>query len=377
MSSLRVRFVAALAFASALSIGATPAALAQEEKEASKFRIGVFLGGTRTEAEIESEAGHNLAVEDPFRELIDVLSDPRNDSAALSALDFGYAVRGALSGEYRFSDRWAVELSAGYQRANVGNVEMQVQFEGLPEDREFQFLFETYGIPAGTLEQVPLDLSFVARFRPKAAVRPYVGFGFGYMWVGFEPSEELDTLSTRMDLSRGIDQEFQGGQFARFLADAGPERSLEGATIDAPDAWTWHMSGGLEWSFRRNWSLVSEVRYVGANKKFHIGFDGRDSLGRSVPDGLLTLPSSRPPDSYPYGAVRITDGGLIDAGGLYVLTVNQNNQQVYTPCAVAGFEGCQFYPVPDGALDQGLYYVQGGEIRYSYLGVQVGLKYTF
>lgn len=377
MSSLRVRLVAALAFASALLVGGAPEALAQEGQEASKFRIGFFLGGTRTEAEIDSEAGHILAVEDPFRNSIEGLADPRNDTAALGALDFGYAVRGALSGEYRFSDRWSVELSAGYQRADVGNVEMQVQFEGLPEDREFQFQFDIFGIPAGTVEQVPLELGLLARFRPKAAVRPYVGFGFGYMWVGFDPSDALNELSARLDSSRGIDQEFQGGQRSRFLADAGPERSLRGAAIDAPDTWTWHMSSGLEWAFRRNWSLVTDVRYVGANKKFRIGFDGSLSLGRSVPDGLLTLPTGRPPDAYPYGAVRITDGGLLDAGGLYVLGVDQNNQEVYTPCTVAGFEGCQFYPVPDGVLDQGQYYVQGGEIRYTYLGVQIGLKYTF
>lgn len=379
MSSLRVRLVAALAFASALLVGGVPEALAQEEKEASKFRIGFFLGGTRTEAEIESEAGHTLFLEDTVREPVDFLRDPRNDTGALGSLDFGYAVRATVSGGYQFSDRWSAELSAGYQRADVGNVEMQVQFDGIPPDDQFQFLFDVFGISAGTVEQVPLDLSFQARFRPKAAVRPFVGFGFGYMWVGFDPSNELNELSMRLDSSSGLDTEIQGSQFGRkFLAGIpATARSLQGATVDAPDAWTWHLTTGLEWAFKRKWSLVTDVRYVGANKNFRIGFDGRQSLGRSVPDGIQTLPTNRPPDAYPYGAVQIFEGGLIDAGGLYVLAANESGQLVYTPCDVAGVEGCQFYRIPDGTLDQGLYYVQGGEIRYSYLGLQVGLKYTF
>lgn len=379
MSSLRARLVAALAFSSVLVLGAWPEVHAQEEKEASKFRVGFFLGGTRTEAEIQSEAGNTLFLEDPFLEPVDFLRDPRNDSGALGSLDFGYATRAAFTGGYQFSDRWSVELSAGYQRADVGNIEMQVQFDGVPADEQFQFLFEIFGVEAGTVEQVPLDLSFQARFRPKAAVRPYVGFGFGYMWVGFDPSNELDQLSMRMDSSSGRDTELQGADFGRkFLSDvSGTDRSLRGATIDAPDAWTWHMSTGLEWAFRRNWSLITDVRYVGANKNFSIGFDGGRNLGRPVPDGIETLPTDRAPNSYPYGAVQIFEGGLIDAGGLYVLAANESGQLVYTPCDTVGLEGCRFYGIPDGTLDTGLYYVQGGEMRYSYLGVQVGVKYTF
>jgi opacity protein-like surface antigen len=379
VSSLLARSVAALAVASALVFGGLPESRAQEEKEASKYRVGFFLGGTRTEAEIESEAGHTLFLEDVFREPVDFLRDPRNDTGALGSLDFGYGVRAAVSGGYQFSDRWSVELSGGYQRSDVGNIEMQVQFDGLPRDDQFQFQFDIFGVPAGTVEQVPLDLSFQARFRPKAAVRPYVGFGFGYMWVGFDPSDELNQLSSLMDSSSGFDTRIEGDPFGRkdLAGVAGTERSLQGAAVEAPDTWTWHLSTGLEWAFKRKWSLITDVRYVGANKNFRIGFDGGNSLGRSVPDGIQTLPTDRPPDSYPYGAVQIFEGGLVDAGGLYVLEANQSGQLVYTPCDVAGIEGCQFYRIPDGTLDQGLYYVQGGEIRYSYLGVQVGLKYTF
>lgn len=378
MSSLLARSVAALAFSSALVLVGPTEVRAQDEKEMSKFRVGFFLGGTRTEAEIQSEAGNDLFFEDVFREPVDFLRDPRNDTGALGALNFGYATRAAVSGSYQFSDRWSVELNAGYQRANAGNIEMQVQYDGLPPDDQFQFQFDVYGIPAGTVEQVPLDLAFLARFRPKAAVRPYVGFGFGYMWVGFDPSSDLDRLSANMDSSGGFDTELQGSPFGRkTLIQSGPERSLLGASVEAPDTWTWNLSTGLEWAFKRKWSLITDVRYVGANKNFSIAFDGAGSLGRSVPDGIRTLPTDIPPSSYPYGAVKIFEGGLIDAGGLYVYEANDAGQLVYTPCDVAGFEGCQFYRIPDGTLDTGLYYVQGGEIRYTYIGLQVGIKYTF
>jgi outer membrane protein W len=351
----------------------------QQDTDGGKFRIGFSLAGTRTEAEVESEAGNTLFVESVIREPVDFLRDPRNDSAALNALNFGYGVGASLSAAYQFNDRWSVEVGAGYQQATVGKVEVQLQPFGIPPDQQFQFLFDVYGIDAGTLEQVPVDLTIAARFRPKAAVRPFVGFGFGYMFVGFDPSDELNQLSLNMDNSVGRDNNLSGPPFGRknFSPAGDADRSLGGANIDAPDAWTWHGVAGLEWAFRRNWSFVADFRYVGANKNFSIHFDGRTSLGRGLPQGIQTVPTDDAPDFYPYGAVTINEGGLLDTGGLYVQEVDESGELVLTPCASPATPGCQFFRVPDGENDLGAYYVQGGDIRYSYMGLQVGLRYTF
>lgn len=379
MSSLRVALGVGLFAASLVTAADASRALAQEERETGRFRVGFHLDGTRTEGEIESESGNILTLEDPFLERVDRFGDPRNDTGALGSLNLGYGFGAGVSAAYQFTDRWSVEVAAGYRRSNAGDVEMQVQFDGLPTDETLAFQFDVYGIDAGTVEQVPLDLTFAARFRPKAAVRPYVGVGFGYMWVGFDPSDELDQLSQRMDASRGFDNDLQGSPFSRkvFAGVDETDRSLQGATVNAPDAWTWHVATGLEWAFRRNWSFVADLRYVGANKNFSIEFDGAGSLGRSVPDGIQTLPTDEAPDAYPYGAVSIYEGGLVDAGGLYIRAANDVGEIVFTPCEDIGVDGCQFYKIPDGALDTGDYYVQGGELRYSYLNLQLGVKFTF
>ena len=378
MSGFRKGVIAGLFCTLALAAGGGFRTFAQQtEAEGGKLRLGFYLGGTWTGSEIESEAGNTLFLEDPYREPVDFLRDPRNDTAALGAFNFGYGVRASLSGSYQFNDRWSIELSSGYQRSNAGNVEIQLEPLGIPPDQQFQFQFDVYQVPAGTIEQVPVDLTIAARFRPKASVRPFVGFGFGYMLVGFNPSGELDQLSMDLDASRGVDTVLEGPAFGRkFLNASGVQRSLSGATVDAPDAWTWHGTAGLEWAFRKDWSFVSELRYVGANSNFSINFDGRTSLGRGVPQGIQTLPTNRPPDSYPYGAVSINEGGLVDGGGLYVQEVDNTGQIVYVPCDPST-AGCQYYRIPDGQKDLGLYYVQGGEIRYSYFGMQFGIRYTF
>ena len=38
---------------------------------------------------------------------------------------------------------------------------------------------------------------------------------------------------------------------------------------------------------------------------------------------------------------------------------------------------CEFVFVPDGELDVGVYYVQGGEVNYGGISLQLGIRYTF
>ena len=49
-----------------------------------------------------------------------------------------------------------------------------------------------------------MELTALARFRPKAQLSPYIGAGIGYVFVGYKPSSEMNTpLSRNMDASVG------------------------------------------------------------------------------------------------------------------------------------------------------------------------------
>lgn len=351
-------------------------AVAQEE-EGRRFRIGFVLGGVNSRDEVRSDSANTLLVEDARREPLDFLRDPRNDSGAVGDLKIQPGIRAAVTGTYLIDDRWSVEASAGYQDARVGDVEVQAQFQGdEPISQNFPFNFRIFRFRAGDLTQVPVDVSVFARFRPRAAVRPYLGAGLGYMFVGFDPSRELNQLSTTIDSANGTSTVLQGPPFGtKSLEPIGDSEPLSGATVHAPDTPYWLLSGGIDWAFKRKWSFFADIRYLKTSREFRLQFSGSDSLGVSVPLGVMTVPGSTAPGSYPYGAVFIQEG-LLDAGGLYVRTVSSGGQEVFTPCAI-GTPECKFYPVPDGANDPGFYYVQGGSVRYDQMSVQFGVRYAF
>ena len=72
-----------------------------------------------------------------------------------------------------------------------------------------------------------------------------------------------------------------------------------------------------------------------------------------------------------YGPMDIVDGGLID-GGRVVPTAEAPPEAdcdlTTTTCFI--FD-------PDGQLDLGYYYVQGGQFEYGGFGAQVGVRFTF
>jgi len=53
------------------------------------------------------------------------------------------------------------------------------------------------------MDYIPLRLSGIVRFRPRAKFNPYVGAGIGYSIVGFDPSDEFNQLSLAIDSSQG------------------------------------------------------------------------------------------------------------------------------------------------------------------------------
>jgi opacity protein-like surface antigen len=199
---------------------------------------------------------------------------------------------------------------------------------------------------AGEITRVPLQLTALARFRPQARFNPYVGGGFGYAVVGFEPSDELDQLSVALDSSFGVPGRlFTDNRGSVIITDpAQQRRQLGGATVEAEDAWEWHVVGGAEIGFGKRWAMFFDLRYTDATQSFRLQFDGQDELGHSVPQGRTTFGSDLA--NAAYGPLYLFPGGLLDVDG-------------------------------DGDIDSGLYYATGGELRYDGLAAQLGVRYTF
>lgn len=365
-----------------------------------KFRVSVSAGFFNARDDIPSDSANELNLVDPadLGVLVRQFQDPRNDSSVFGSLDIQSAPLGTISGQYAVNDIFLVEGSAGYQRGDVGDIEVQVQFRGVPVLPEAPFNFATFRIPAGELTRVPIQLTGLARFRPRAKLSPYFGGGLGYSFIGFKPSEEFDQLSINMDNSIGgqtnLSPSFPGtpalqppplDQFA----------DLEGATVDARDTFELHVAGGAEFSIKPQWSIFLDMRYTVASRTLSVGFNGSEDLGIAVPR-LLDFTTS-PVASRSFGAMQISNGGLIDAGivgdcqaavgdparaqgcvpqrtapaniNCALIDAHAQNQQFCQEVFVAG--------APDGELDPGLYYVQGGNVDYDGFSYQIGFRYTF
>jgi outer membrane protein W len=355
---------------------AVPAAVAQEEKD-HKWRFGVQGGFINPQDEIKSDSANVLLLftRDTF-ELQDAFIDPRDDSSVFGTLELQPGSLISAQGQYEVTKTFIVEASLGYSKTDLGEVEVQAQFDGVEIDEDVNFNFATFRVNAGEVELVPLQLSALWRFRPRASFKPYLGLGMGYTFVGYSPSDEFDQLSYNLDNS-------QGGQATLTTALIGNPslvgpganspsvKDLSGARVDVSDTFTYHLAGGFEYLLKRKWSLVLDVRYTFSSRKIEVGFNGDESLGVSVPQ--LNDFVDSPAANQQYGAVQVTSGGLIDGGSLVPLV----GQPANTDCQ-ANPTACFFDPTaPDGEVDTGFYYVKGGDLKLQSLMVQFGFRYTF
>ncbi len=342
--------------------------LVHAEDIEKRWRLGFAIGGFDARDEVGSNSANALVLTDMDDVPIIAWVDPRNDAAVFNALSIQPSPLVNISAQYAVNKIFIVEFSAGYMETDVGDVEVQAQFfrEMFPAIENFKF--RVFEINAGTMEIIPIRTTMYARFRPKANFNPYIGAGFGYMFVGFDPSEEFSELSRNMDLSVGgfaTLQSFPGGfQAPSQIFD------LVGARVDARDAWEWHVTGGLEYTIKRRWALFFDLSWTQASRSMFIGFNGQTSLGVSVPLKREFLATYTGPTSF--GAIQVVSGGLIDGGRLVPLDPTDPPGICDT-----NVNACEFVPVPDGVPDRGLYYAQGGEFRYDNFTALIGFRHTF
>jgi len=270
-----------------------------------------------------------------------------------------------LSVSYGLTRQWYLEGSVGYRQGTVGNVEVQAFFDRAITTVEHPLNFSIFNLNAGTIKQVPLQLTTGIRFRPKASFNPYLCAGVGYIFNSFTPSSELDDLSQTLDQSVGGFSRLNGQTL-----DPGTDfTNLSGITVDAPNAPEYHFGGGLEYTFVSRWVFFLDARYAVYSGKFHMIINGGDELGISVPSDQRFLTDA---DALgPFGAIEIQQGGLIDGGSLVPAPGFPNANCVTTPVQ------CQFTGPKDGVKDPGKYYIHAGRVRYDNASFQIGFKFTF
>jgi len=325
----RLRWVATLV---ACSLAACwPAAAEDVEK---RFRLSLAVGGYQAQDEVGNDSANVLTILNDQGEIIARFIDPRDDAAVSGNFEIQPGSIATLAWQYAFTRFFLLEGSVGYNANDVGEIEVNNIGDGA-----FRF-------SAGRLTRLPVQLTGLWRFRPDKKLSPYVGAGVGYSFVEFDASEELIELSENMEMSMAKQARLlrsdRGGVIV--IDNTVPFVQMTGATVQAPDAWEWHVAGGAELSFARRWSVLFELRYSRASEAFHLQFDGEDSLGVSVPQGQAQEESDLAEGIY--GPLFIFPGGLLDLDD-------------------------------DGEVDQGMYYVTGGELRYDGIAAVIGVRYTF
>ncbi|ANM28355.1 hypothetical protein ABI59_00010 [Acidobacteria bacterium Mor1] len=345
-----------------LAVAVALPALAEDVEK--RFRLSFSAGGFDTQDEVASDSANEFRLTDRDLVPIRVIRDPRDDSGVFGDLKIQPTTRFTFTGQYAITKTLLIEASVGYQKGDVGDIEVQAQFAGVRPPEEEQFVFQIFRLPAGEMEQVPLQLTAINRFRPRAKLNPYLGAGVGYTLIGFDPSDELNELSVNMDNSIGG---FSNG--ATGAVDV--IENLTGATVDARDTFSIHLVGGAEYSIKPKWTLFLDYRYSWASRSFSLQFNGQNSLGVSVPQGEEFLDESL---GVVFGPYVIASGGLIDGGRIAPTSSAPPTTDCSDPAQAIN---CEFVFDPDGELDTGSYYVQGGDIDYDGASLQIGVRYTF
>ncbi len=360
-----------LAWGAAVLFGAQAATVARAEDIEKKFRFGVSLGAFLPKDSVHSASGNFRTLLDANGATFDFIQDPRNDASAIS--DFGVRSQNSIdfSVSYAFTPTWYIEGSAGYRRGNVGNVEVQAQFDRTPSSSTQPFQFRIFNLQAGTVQEIPIQLTTGIRFRPKANFNPYLCAGIGYSFNSFQSSNELDSLSLNMDRSVGGFAQLVGTVFnGESFSSPSSFSDLTGIQADIPDAPEFHVGGGFEVSFKKHWVVYFDARYMVYNGRFKIRINGGNELGISVPADTAKITQTGA--FGPFGAVQVPTGGLIDGGSL----VPAVNAPPGTDCAVTP-TACEFTGPKDGIPDPGLYYVHAGDVRLDGFTLLAGVKFTF
>jgi hypothetical protein len=204
-------------------------------------------------------------------------------------------------------------------------------------------------ITGGEIDNVPVSLSLLARFRPTKKLNPYIGGGVGYMLADFTPSAQWVEFADALDASwvqytreRPLSNPEQG---QRILI--GEAHDLQRPNIEVPDTAFIEARGGMEWQWRPKIAFFLESSFFWAADEIVVTVDGREKFGTPTPDSIL---------------VPLGDPSAFNRGG----------RPAYIICG--GIEPGELSGQPCSGA--GEYYFNGGRLDYGGFNWQVGVRWT-
>ncbi len=225
--------------------------------------------------------------------------------------------------------RWlAVELSASYLKAPVGNMEFffvdvvqglegagspssTVQSCGPRLDKTCynyasqtrdQTKFNTF-LPVGEMTEVPIHLSGLVRFRPESPFDPYIGLGIGYIMTDLKTGEEFNQRAEQvagLQVVTASEGEFTDARRADKIAPF-PGFTPGPLSAKVSNAFEWHAVGGVDYFVNEHFSFYVDARYVWTSGAVDIRTDGAHEVLFGATDfgRLLLTRQVAPPDGGP------------------------------------------------------------------------------
>jgi outer membrane protein W len=293
--------------------------------------------------------------------------------------------------------RWlALEMSAGYMKTAVGNIEYfftdrgkligtgsltTTQFTSTlcgPEGTGQCFRYPgTAGagstnkynlfVPVGDLTEVPVQLSALVRFRPESPLDPYVGLGIGYIFTDMEQGDEFNA---RAETIAGLNVTTSWGGEVDTGETTGPGTRVEAIPGYTPtplqaevsDGFEYHAVGGIDYYFSEHMSMYVDARYVWSQTSIDITTDGSHQVRLSAyyPGRLQTFQvgSAASPNYWEdvgFAGCRHTDGSTCANDG-FIATEDSNGNGTIDTLQGEGSGKLYFYPVgPNPDDPQGIW----------------------
>lgn len=312
--------------------------------------------------------------------------------------------------------KWlSVQLDAGYFKSDVGPVDAYLAdhfpVSINPADPSVPFVFHdrevTFPLHAGQITEIPVSLSFVARFRSTSPVKPYLGAGIGRIFTDMGGDSDLPAFNERVSKMR---IRSIADQFGKDITPHNFYNPLHDAIVPVPHAVTvelsdtseWHLTGGVEWMLGDSFGVVFDARYTFAPGGLRFNVSGHDQIDLLIwsekiyrPDGTLAIfnPDGVAPNTLCFDsdfkgigcdfAHKAPGDARVNPEGIDPLT---NTVRFHCP-ARGDFDkngsidvcyGHNVFPSDKGFTEpRGDVIIQGGEINLTAFTISVGLRYHF
>lgn len=328
--------------------------------------------------------------EDEVRNNATLPGDPRpgQEDDRTGVIEDGVSL--SLSAGFGMTPRLALQLDTGWFSSDVGPVDgflaEQYPVAGNPFDPTSltTFTHQTSSFPAtaGTLSQIPVSLSLIARFRKDTAFNPFVGAGAGMIFTDIDADEQLDALNARISHLRVREIFDEHGEpqtpteLSQLRAPGLVPPGGHQLSITADDAFEWHLTAGLEYVFGERASFVASASYTFTDGAVEFLAGDEDQVTFLIypealfrEDGSLKIFNSAALFPNPYNDPADPTKGIINC----------------VPNTVGDFDhdghaDDQCYRNNDlVATDDptGDFLIQGGRIEYGGFTINLGLRFYF